>query len=301
VKNHNARLPYFDRMLEQLRRGDPTAGAVFERHVHYGYWDDPSAASGSLADYARAAERMACLMTEAAGLRDGMEVLDVGCGFGGMLAHLDERLSDVRLRGLNIDLRQLARAQRTICPRPDNSVAFTQGDAGALPFAPESFDAVLAVECSFHFPSRASFLREAARVLRPGGRLTVSDFVPTAPMALCWRMGAAAIDLALAPMLGRYDLSYTLGTYRKAAWSAGLRLAATRDITAGIMPSIPLWRRLMRHLMPEYPGLAALFGMFAWFHRAGLIRYTVLSFERPPAPAGPTAPALSVVADSVEV
>lgn len=289
MTHRSPNLPYFDRLLAQLRDGDPTSQTVFERHVHYGYWPDPSRADGSLADYVRASEAMTRLMLDAAALRDGMDVLDVGCGLGGTLAAIDERLARMRLVGLNIDHRQIARAQRSIRPRRGSRTSFTQADASALPFAPESFDALLAVECAFHFPSRARFLADAARVLRPGGSLTVSDFVLSPPMALGWRMAGPAIDAALGPMLGHYDMSYTLDSYRRAAAAAGLPVIAERDITAGMLPSIPIWQRLMRHLMPGYPGLGQLFGLFALFHRAGLVRYMVLRFERPPAPSRPIA------------
>src|SRR5438034_5931485 len=61
--------------------------------------------------------------------------------------------------------------------RPPRSTLFpyttlfrSEADACALPFPDASFDRVLAVECIFHFPSRLRFLKEAARVLKPGGR-----------------------------------------------------------------------------------------------------------------------------------
>ena len=117
-----------------------------------------------------------------------MRVLDAGCGFGGTLACLQDRVERLDLTGLNIDPRQLQRAQKLVQPRPGSSLRFVAGDACALPFADASFDRVLAVECIFHFPSRAAFLAEVRRVLRPGGVLVLSDFVPASAWVPVTRM-----------------------------------------------------------------------------------------------------------------
>src|SRR3954467_4300097 len=101
--------PYFDVLLRRLADGDPRAAEAFGRHVHWGYWPDPDAADGTPADYARAAERLCRKVCDAAGVRDGMRVLDVGCGIGGTIASLNERLRDVEFVGVNIDPRQLQR------------------------------------------------------------------------------------------------------------------------------------------------------------------------------------------------
>jgi len=51
-----------------------------------------------------------------------------------------------------------------------------QGDAESLPFADESFDAVINVEAAHGYPNFPRFLAEVARVLRPGGRFLYADF-----------------------------------------------------------------------------------------------------------------------------
>jgi hypothetical protein len=76
-------------------------------------------------------------------------------------ASINERFSDVRLTGVNIDERQLAVARQRVQARPGNSVDFIHADACELPFEDSSMDAVIAFECIFHFPSRRRFLREA--------------------------------------------------------------------------------------------------------------------------------------------
>ena len=50
------------------------------------------------------------------------------------------------------------------------------GDAESLPFADESFDAVINVEASHAYPRLSRFLAEVVRVLRPGGHFLYADF-----------------------------------------------------------------------------------------------------------------------------
>ncbi|KKL59877.1 hypothetical protein LCGC14_2210920, partial [marine sediment metagenome] len=76
------RMPYMDSILHDLARGDGVAKVLWQRHLHWGYWPDPSLAEGSVADYVVASERLAHCVFDAAGIEDGMRVLDCGCGVG---------------------------------------------------------------------------------------------------------------------------------------------------------------------------------------------------------------------------
>ena len=124
-------------------------------------------------------EQMNGVLLEAGKVADGQHLLDVGCGFGGTIQQINAGHSGMHLTGLNIDPRQLAAAEAQTKAANGNHIAWVEADACQLPFEDNSFDRVLAVECIFHFPSRERFLAEAARVLKPGGYLAVSDFVPT--------------------------------------------------------------------------------------------------------------------------
>lgn len=96
-------------------------------------------------------------------------LLDAGCGPGPVLADLAER---GRAIGLDFSPEQLDIAAETV-----PTAALVRGDLATLPFGPESFDAAVSLGVLMHLPNdeQAEAIAEFARVLRPGGRLLVSD------------------------------------------------------------------------------------------------------------------------------
>jgi SAM-dependent methyltransferase len=97
-------------------------------------------------------------------------VLELGCGAGGLARSLSRRRPELRVIGLDISERALARA------RAHGTRLTLLGDVEDLPVRSDSVDAVIFFDVLEHVKRPEVLLAEAARVLRPGGRLHA--FVP---------------------------------------------------------------------------------------------------------------------------
>jgi SAM-dependent methyltransferase len=231
----NVELPYFDQILDQFERApDSLLSRAMQRHMHWGLFRSAEV-EFNLESCLVATEAMTDAMCAAGRVRDGARILDVGCGFGGTIGFLNDRLSGVHLVGLNIDERQLALARRSVVARSGNSVQFVQGDACELSFDNAEFDVVLAVECIFHFPSRRRFFGEARRVLRTGGTLALSDFV--ADSKNLDEMTEWTEANPTNNFYGVRSAAVCTGTYARIARHAGFTVLRDDDVTTETMPT----------------------------------------------------------------
>jgi ubiquinone/menaquinone biosynthesis C-methylase UbiE len=105
-------------------------------------------------------------------------VLDIACGKGGTTKRLLRFWSTSDIVAINISDRELE-AARWNAPGCD----FRNMDATTMAFDDESFDDIICVESAFHFNTRETFLKEAYRVLNPGGRIALTDML--LPRWLC--------------------------------------------------------------------------------------------------------------------
>ena len=135
-------------------------------------------------------------LARAAGIRSDDLVLDLCCGLGGPARYqaLSRRcrvvgldFNEGRIRGA-VDLTRRVNLARR--------VRFLRGDAQALPFPAETFDAVLSQEALLHLADTGKALAESFRVLKEGGRIAFTDWIAggaltEADRALMWK-GVAA-------------------------------------------------------------------------------------------------------------
>ncbi len=185
------------------------------------------------------------------GLKAGGSALDVACGSGKLTAEL-ARIGGAKGRVVGLDFSpEMIAIARLRHP----GIEFMEGDALSLPFEDASFDAATIAFGLRNLADPVRGLREMTRVLKPGGRAVVLEFVkpPRGPVGSAYRLYLKTLlpvvggALSGAPSAYRY-LSDTVDSYRTpselvsmaaaAGWSA-VTFTGVAAGTVGILSGRP--------------------------------------------------------------
>jgi ubiquinone/menaquinone biosynthesis C-methylase UbiE len=134
--------------------------------LNLGLWEGRGDAKEAPAAVRRLVETIAAELP-----KDGV-VLDVGNGLGAQDPVIARVAQPRALIALNITASQLLAGRDRLAEAHARAI---NGDAVRIPLRDATVDGVISVEAAFHFSSRGAFFREARRVLRPAGVLTMSD------------------------------------------------------------------------------------------------------------------------------
>jgi SAM-dependent methyltransferase len=205
------------------------------RALHFGY-EQPG-------EKGHAASLLALnhVMAEHVAMRRGERVFDAGCGVGGTSLWLAEEY-DAEVVGVNLVDDHVERARRYARERGHRgNIRFEQADYTATGFDPDDFDIVWAQESACHTPDKPGFCTEAARLLRPGGRIVMAEYVllPGVP----------------GPDIADWEAGWEMTLVDEAGWRSTLEAAGFvdvefDDITDRMRRSLRRLDRLCKALSP---------------------------------------------------
>lgn len=198
-------------------------------------------------------------LADAAGMKPGDRVADFCAGLGGP-ARWWAHVRGVHVTGVDLSPDRVAGARAlTALVGLSDRVEVIEGSVAAAPLPDAAFDAVVSQEALLHVPPRAAALAEAFRVLKPGGRLALTDVVARGALA---KADAELIERGL-----QMVALFSPDDYRAALAAAGFVEIETVDLTAA-------WAEILKERLAMYLALreeTAAAGRpqgDPWFHKA---------------------------------
>jgi 27-O-demethylrifamycin SV methyltransferase len=210
-------------------------GLLLGDELHYGVFRSPDE---PLPDATR---HLTEAMIDAAQLRSGLQVLDVGCGTGAPACALAAEFG-VHVTGITTSAEGIEAARaRAAAAGVSELTGFEQRDGMDNGFPDASFDRTWVLESSHLMRERDRLVSECARVLRPGGRLVLCDIILQRQLDLA-EVRRLREPLRLLRLVFGDARMESLDEYARLAVAKGLRVEQQTDLTAATRPTFVRWR-----------------------------------------------------------
>lgn len=125
---------------------------------------------------AEAEEKMLALYVERADLKDGMSILDLGCGWGSASLYMAEKFPKARITAFSNSHTQKEYIDGVAKAKGLSNITVITGDVVEYEFPAAAFDRVVSIELFEHMKNYALLLSKISHTLKPGGKLFVHIF-----------------------------------------------------------------------------------------------------------------------------
>ncbi len=137
--------------------------------MHFGFWD------GKTKNHHDAILHENQVVSDTAGIKKGMKVLDAGCGVGGTALYIAGH-TGAHVWGISITPKQIVLANSYAKKRHlEDLTTFSVQDYTKTNFPNSFFDVIVGLESICCASPKSTFLKEAYRILKPGGKLVIAD------------------------------------------------------------------------------------------------------------------------------
>ena len=157
----------YNRLIKLLK----TIKGNYTNFMNFGYWTDDTRtlteANKNLCDF----------IINKIDFTNINKILDIGCGYGAQDFYIFSKINKSILC-LDIEEEQIKNFNKEIEKQKlSKHLKAVVGNATNLAFGDHSFDVILNIESAFHYHLRTDFFKEAYRILRPNGKLLITDIL----------------------------------------------------------------------------------------------------------------------------
>ena len=207
-----------------------------EGSLHWGYFDE-----GTGTDFLNACANLNNIMADRAAINRDSRVLDMGCGNGNTALWLNQSRG-CRITGVDLSGVRIANAQEALKRLPAEArdgVEFEKASVTSLPYDEGTFTHVWSQATIYHVHQKEEALREACRVLNPGGVFIFDDLIkPRADISQEAR--THVYDRLL------FDTPFSFDSYRQALTEAGFQVGEAQDLSQHLKTSYQCLGRMAR-------------------------------------------------------
>ncbi len=266
------RLKRFDLSDELLNLSAPA-----EHWGNLGYWEDTQ-------EYATACRQLAQQVGDAAQLTPDSDLLDVGFGYGDQLLLWHNAYKVRTISGVNTSQAQVGVAQAKLRQAGLNAFLHHYQHTAVENQPDRSFSHVVSVDAAYFFEGRDQWFKQAHRVLKPEGKLVLTDLImPHQPSDLLQEfLMRCLLWLCGIPK----DNVITLDTYKQQLTDAGFSDVQEKDISAAVLDGFAQWLPEYRQSFtglsdfPIWQKYLATSRLLVWLRKHDLLRCYLVTAQR---------------------